>query len=160
VGSVAALPPHHLAFTVIGTHVPLGSHKAFVVNGHAKITEDNKRSRPWRTDVKHAALDARGTSTPFAGPVDVDICFVMPRNKGHYGTGRNVQRLKDSAPRFPGVKPDVDKLARTVLDALTAAGVWKDDSQVVHLDVWKVYVGHDGNPNELPAAHISVMAAS
>ena len=36
---------------------------------------------------------------------------------------------------------DVDKLARLVLDAITDAGLWRDDSQCVRLTTSKVYVG-------------------
>ena len=32
---------------------------------------------------------------------------------------------------YPTVTPDIDKLERAVLDAMTIAGVWGDDSQVV-----------------------------
>lgn len=36
-------------------------------------------------------------------------------------------------------KPDADNLAKAVLDAMTRAGAWKDDSQVSSLRVMKYY---------------------
>lgn len=41
---------------VVGTPAPQGSHKAFVVNGRASIVDDSKKTRPWRQDVREAAL--------------------------------------------------------------------------------------------------------
>ncbi|TRC85834.1 RusA family crossover junction endodeoxyribonuclease [Mesorhizobium sp. WSM4310] len=39
---------------------------------------------------------------------------------------------------------DVDNLAMSVLDAMTSAGVWLDDSQVVELTCRKGYGSADG----------------
>ena len=39
---------------------------------------------------------------------------------------------------FPNVEPDLDKLIRTVLDALTGV-VFKNDSRVVHINAVKSY---------------------
>ena len=55
----------------------------------------------------------------------------MQRPKSHFGTGRNAGKLKPSAPKYPAVKPDVDKLSRAVHDALTIANVIDDDSRIV-----------------------------
>jgi Holliday junction resolvase RusA-like endonuclease len=47
---------------------------------------------------------------------------------------------------LPTVPPDVDKILRSLMDGITARsksgeilGVWQDDSQVVRVDVSKVY---------------------
>jgi Holliday junction resolvase RusA-like endonuclease len=154
--SPAPHPP--LTFTVVGTPIPQGSHKAYVVNGYAKITDDNEKTKPWRQDVKHAALDARGDRPPLDGPVVVQVRFVMPRAKGHFRTGRNAHLLRDTAPPFPAGKPDVDKLQRSLLDALTAAGVFRDDAQVVRIYAEKVFADH--RFGEIPCAHVAVWAAS
>lgn len=148
-----------LIFSVAGIPIPQGSHKAFVVNGRPVITQDNAKTEPWRVEVKHAAIAARGEAAPLRGAVEVDVCFVMPRPKHHYGTGRNAGVLRDGAPKWPTTRPDTDKLARALLDALTASGAFSDDSQVVHLDAWKVYVGHEGDPQETPAAHVVICEA-
>jgi len=60
--------------------------------------------------------------------------FQFVRPKSHY-TAKGA--LRDAAPRHVG-KPDIDKLCRAVLDALTGIA-YADDSQVVALDASKVY---------------------
>jgi Holliday junction resolvase RusA-like endonuclease len=118
--------------------------KGFVVNGRTVVTADNKKTRPWRQDVAAAAekaTDENGVRRRYLGdtPIVVDVAFYMPRPKGHYGTGRNAGQIKASAPAFPTVKPDVDKLARAVLDALKTAGIYRDDAQVVDMYPRKRY---------------------
>jgi Holliday junction resolvase RusA-like endonuclease len=41
------------------------------------------------------------------------------------------------------VKPDIDNLVKLVLDAMTKAGFWKDDSQVVILKAEKRWAGNE-----------------
>lgn len=76
------------------------------------------------------------------GAVAVDLLFVMPRPK----TGRRV---------LPAVRPDIDKLTRLVLDALTDAGVIVDDGQVTDLTVRKRYPDAD-QPWTLPEPGVRV----
>jgi Holliday junction resolvase RusA-like endonuclease len=69
-------------------------------------------------------------------PVSVSITFAMPRPKSHSGT----KGLKPSAPVVHVGKPDVDNLAKLILDQITRSGcVWRDDSQVVSLTVHKFW---------------------
>jgi Holliday junction resolvase RusA-like endonuclease len=136
-----------LTFTVHGVPVPQGSHKAFVVNGRAVITQDNKRTKPWRAEVAAAALDAIANDDqtfPYTCPVAVEVAFLMPRPGYHFRTGKHAHELKPGAPAWHDKKPDCDKLERSLLDALTAAGVFRDDAQVADLHAVKVYA--DGPP--------------
>jgi hypothetical protein len=78
-----------------------------------------RRLEPWREAIGWAAK--HGVQGRAARLLCVmSLVFVKPRPKAHYGTGRNAEVLKDSAPAAPGVKPDTGKLARAVEDALTA----------------------------------------
>jgi len=102
----------------------------------------------WRADIRAAAREAM-TGAPMEGALGVTITFVMPRNKGHFGSGRNAAVLKPTAPRWHTVRPDIDKLSRAVLDALKGIA-WLDDSQVVQKHVTKRYA----DAHEPPGAQV------
>lgn len=83
--------------------------------------------------IEQAALEAReraGWKLLRGEPIEVWTRFYTRRPKSHYGTGRNADVLKPSAPERPITKPDKDKLERRVLDALTGV-IYADDGQVV-----------------------------
>ncbi len=125
--------------TVYGTPAPQGSKD--VLRG--RVVESSKLVKPWRKDVADAVIAAHA-NRHFTGPVAVDAVFLLTRPKGHYGTGRNAAALRGDAPQYPYVRPDLDKYARGLLDALQLAGVFGDDAQVVNLATRKRYVlaGH------------------
>ncbi|TPL94791.1 RusA family crossover junction endodeoxyribonuclease [Mesorhizobium sp. B2-3-10] len=83
---------------------------------------------------KQAEADIRRLATAhYAGRVCVVIECVEcpPRSDTHK---RREERLQSGWPRG-----DVDNLAKAVLDAMTQAGVWGDDTQVVTLTCSKRY---------------------
>jgi crossover junction endodeoxyribonuclease RusA len=87
-----------------------------------------------RNLVVHIASQAWRRQPPLECPVAVRIEAHFQRPKYHYGSGRNAGTLKEWAPRWHTAAPDGDKIARLVHDALTIAGVYKDDAQVsVHV---------------------------
>jgi Holliday junction resolvase RusA-like endonuclease len=75
-----------------------------------------------------------------AVPLSLDCTFYVKRNKGHYGTGRNAEVLKDWAPEYPTGKPDRSNLEKMVEDCLVLARVMPDDDQVVRGKSCKLYV--------------------
>ena len=123
-----------IQFHVHGQPVAQGSKK--VIRGHL-IEMADARLRSWRQDVAATASQAM-TRLPWQGPVMVTLSFYLPRPKAHFGAGRNAEKLKPAAPTYPATHPDIDKLARSVLDALTGI-CFHDDRQVVALSVGKFY---------------------
>ena len=132
-------------FRVIGMPRPGGSKKAFVnkFTGRAQVVEDCKASKDWRGDVKNAALLAWGDQELLDEPMRLTVTFLLPRPKGHFGTGRNAGTLKPAAALFPATKPDTTKLVRSTEDALTGV-IWKDDSRIVDQTARKVYGARPG----------------
>jgi Holliday junction resolvase RusA-like endonuclease len=138
-----------IVFRVRGIPRPGGSKRAFYRPGmkHAVITEDCKRSKDWRQDVKAAAL-AAWSGPPLTTPLRMDVRFIVPRPQSHYRTGRRAAEIRESAPYYCTKRPDATKLMRSTEDALTGI-LWRDDSQVVYQTAQKVY-------GEQPGAEICV----
>lgn len=147
-----------LAFTVYGTPAGQGSKRHV---GHGVMIEQSKRVRPWREAVKHAALTAIDEWNsahctlwePLAGPVHITVAVRIARPKSHYRTGRFAAILRDDAPTYAPNTPDLDKALRAIFDALTDAGVWRDDRQVVAVYATKVYDSRPGAVVRVEAVH-------
>lgn len=127
------------AFYVEGLPIQQGALTCSRNPTHKLYNTNHEKLDPWRARVTAAARNW-AHALP-AGPVDVELTFSMPRPKDHYGTGRNAAVLKPSAPAYPTTKPDLDKLVRAILDALTEARVYPDDSCVVDVYARKRYAG-------------------
>ena len=123
----------NLNFTVYGTPVPQGSAKAFIPKGwnRAIITGANKKTKPWRQEIAGAAVSAMQkqgvTMLEREHPVSVRAEFYFAKPKS---TKKSVIAKT--------TKPDVDKLLRSVLDALTGM-VFEDDSQVIEVTGLKLF---------------------
>lgn len=126
-----------ITFTAPGTPRPKGSWKSI---GKGRMIPDNKRAKGWEETVAICARSQYTNSPPTESPVVVDAIFRVPRPRSHYGTGKNADKVKLSAPAQPTGQRcgDIDKLLRTVLDAMTGI-VYKDDSQVVQVTATKRY---------------------
>ncbi|SRR6266851_1352348 len=120
-----------IQFTVYGHAEPQGSTRAFIPKGWTRpiITTASKKMKPWRQQITGTAIDVPGMKkwTRAEGGVNLTLVFVFSRPA--------------SLPKKLTVlnkKPDVDKLARSVLDSLTGIA-YEDDSQVIGLHVVKSY---------------------
>lgn len=133
---------------VYGSPAPQGSKKFVGMKGGRGImVESSKKVRPWRQDVKAAALAVRDGAAPIDAPVRLRMVFTMPK--------------PSSAPKrrrtLPMRMPDLSKLARSTEDALSDAGLWADDARVVEYSrLAKVYPGEDPEALEAPGVRIEV----
>lgn len=123
-----------IVFTVYVKAAPQGSKKGFVHKGRALLVDTNHETlRSYRSEVTREALvQLREVDLPrpMAGkhvPVEVGLLFVFAKSP--------------SIPKrrlWPVVKPDIDKLERATLDALTGI-LFLDDAQVVRVIKKKIY---------------------
>lgn len=72
------------------------------------------------------------------GAISAHILVYSMRPKYHYGTGKNSLKLKKRAPEYDLTKPDVDNIAKIILDALNGIA-YKDDNQIIELYIKKSY---------------------
>ena len=99
------------------------------------ITNDNPSAKEWQARIAYFARQSMVGGTTAQG-VTVDVTFKFTRPKSHLHTGKRAGEVKATAPERHRQKPDIDKLLRVVLDALTGV-VWDDDAQVFHVDMFK-----------------------
>ena len=133
-----------LSFTVLGT--PKAQPRPrFSRNGHAY---DPGSADEWKDAVANAATRALILAQPqikeaIQTPVALRLEFYMPRPKSHFRKGE-IRVIYQTEKGFSHViKPDLDNLEKAVMDALTTAGIWKDDSQVCSKKSAKFYANGD-----------------
>lgn len=120
-----------IKFFAQGRPFAQGSKRAFVIPGTSRATlveSAGEHLKCWRSVVADAAREAV-TGNPWEEPVYFEACFFFLRPKSHYRSGKNSDKLKDTAPTYHAQKPDVSKLLRAVEDACTGI-VYRDDSQI------------------------------
>lgn len=74
---------------------------------------------------------------PFSQPLMMRILVSIERPKSHYRTGKNKHKLKKGVQAYP--RGDCDNYAKFVMDCCERANYFHNDSQVVALQVEKVY---------------------
>lgn len=116
-----------ITFTAYLRAYPQGSKRHV---GHGVMVEQSKGVKPYRHDLALIAqvekqrwfLSWKPESTQGLG-LTLDFYFLKP---------------KSSKRKHPSVKPDIDKLCRATMDALTGI-LFADDSQVCELNARKHY---------------------
>ena len=114
--------------------------------GKIAQVESSKTVGLWRGDIREVVAKLHGNRPAVTCAVMVMLAFVMPR------PASTPKRRTPAAVK----RPDLDKLIRGVLDAITSAGVWVDDSQVVDLHATKRIAGI-GEP---AGCHITIQEAT
>lgn len=96
--------------------------------------ERNPLLKEWRALVALKAAETMDGLEPSRAGIVLNARFLYVRPSSHLTTKG---ALRKGAPRLPS-RPDLDKLLRAVLDALTGI-VFVDDGQVVKLNAGKEY---------------------
>ena len=135
-----------IAFDVLGQPVPQGSTKSFYIKKLDRVvtTHGNKSTDSWRlriaTEAQKAQADSLFYNSDKTQAYRVVCEFYMERPKSI------PKRIIHDTKR-----PDIDKLERSVLDAITDVLI-PDDAQVTSLRSDKLYCTMD----EPPHLHIEV----
>jgi len=147
------MTPQRIAFFAEG--IPKGQPRPrayFNPRTHRAGVYTDRSAEVWKGVVAASSLLHRPLS-PLEGPIGVMLTFRLPRPK-------SLCRKKDPVgPIYCGSKPDVDNLAKAVLDVLTQLGFWRDDSQVASCAIYKFYVAKPELKNPkitLPGVSVSI----
>ena len=136
----------NIRFTVPGTPVAQPRARAVSMGGKARMYGAAKSHavHEFKAAVRMAFAQAHEGGT-LEEPLTLQAVFVLPRparlNKRKYSGRREAHDHK----------PDADNLMKSLLDALTGAGAWRDDAQVASVIIQKWYAA----AGELP--HTAVM---
>ncbi len=106
-----------------GKASPQGSKKSFIINGQAILVDASGGNKAWRKLVTET-IKAHEDYIRLPGPVNVSLTFYM-------------EKAKSNKKPFMTQAPDVDKLARSVLDGITDSEIIEDDSRVIYLTAQK-----------------------
>lgn len=126
-----------MKFFVAGEPRPQGSKTPVRMGNRIRLIESSgsstKKHADWRKTLKETAIGV-WKKPPIDGPCSIKLEFYLPRPKA---------RTKE---RYSSVKPDIDKLCRSVLDGLSDADVLRNDSRVSQLNATKYYAN---DPSEI-----------
>jgi len=128
----------NLAFRIPGEAVS-ATVRVVRFGNHSAIRKGSA-AEAWESRIATAAQEARGPLPLLEGPVAVEVSIRSVCPKGE-------MRKREPRPeRWKTTTPDVDKIARCVLDALTGV-LYRDDAQVAELRIEK-RVAAQGMPAE------------
>ena len=121
----------YLQLTVEGNPVPQGSFRHV---GNGRIISANPKLNAWRDTIAQQ-IATQTAHRLIEAPIRLQLVFTLPRPKS----------VPISRRATPTTKPDLDKLTRAVMDAISLeryCQVIKDDSLVTDLHAAKRYADH------------------
>lgn len=123
-----------ISFTIPGAPVGKGRPR-FAKRGNFVTTYTPKETASYENLVKVLAMQEMGSNQPTSSPVNVfiDIAICPPVS---WSKKKRAQAL--NAEIYPTGKPDIDNVAKGILDAMNGV-VYLDDKQAIGLMVRKFY---------------------
>lgn len=118
----------------------LGEPKAQKRHRHVRMGNFVRQYDPSASDKGDflSIVQYNAPKEPFAVPLAIAIRFYFTRPKSHFKTGKNSHVMKDTAPLWHTSKPDVDNMAKFLMDSLNKI-YWKDDSYIADCLIIKQY---------------------
>lgn len=139
---------------VMGNPAPQGSKRYLGTTkmGRGIVVETSDKTKPWRADIIGACRRYRDDNPDAVFPMTGGLACRMSFN---FRRPKSVSRAKRP---WMTTSPDLDKLARGVLDPLQVAGIIENDSQIVNLRAEKVYCNDPGSTLDVPGLFLVLMA--
>ncbi|BBN97479.1 RusA family crossover junction endodeoxyribonuclease [Sporolactobacillus terrae] len=122
-----------IEFTIYGEPIAQGRPR-FARRGKFTQAYDPPDSREYKKYVKLLASQNK-PHTPIEGPVELKLLIYRPLLKS---MSKKKKAAAVAGTLRPIKKPDVDNVAKGIMDAMTGI-IWQDDKQVVSLQVSKFY---------------------
>lgn len=121
-----------MTFAVSGVPATKGSYRIVSGRGHGRLVADNAREAPWRGRVANVIRRGWWREHPNAA---------LPRRKGACEIDARWRLVRPRSVRraHPAVKPDLDKLARCLFDAIVDSGLLDDDGRIIRARLEKTY---------------------
>lgn len=123
------------SFSIAGKPIPQQRPKFTTINGHGRAY-DPAKSRNFKAEVAILASTAHWPRAPYSVEVEVYIYAWLPIPKSW--SKKKQQLALDGKIRPTTRGNDCDNLAKSIMDGMTGI-VYKDDSQVTSLHVYKRY---------------------
>jgi len=139
------LVPWRGMVVIYGPAATQGSKTTFLKEGISKKTgrpykfpvmlDDNKNLKPWRSQAVAEMREVR-PDAPLDEAMFARITVYVKRPAAHFRTNGE---LKPTAPKYPKVGKDHDKIARACFDAMKIGGWVSDDSRFADLHIKRRY---------------------
>ena len=113
-----------MTLVIHGKPAPQPRVRAYRRGNHTGVYTPNTADA-WKGQIILAASLYRGQFT--TGPLRLEVEFYLPRPQAH------------KHDDYVTIKPDLDNLLKSTMDALSDAGVWHDDAQVAAIVSTKRY---------------------
>lgn len=123
------LTSNSIHFKVPGEPKPHPRPRATTIHGHARLYTP-KSTQDRKYNIQKYAKEAYGDKAPYQGLVSMSIHFIMKRPKNKIWKTKAMPRTALSHG------PDLDNMAKTVMDALNGV-IYIDDRQIWYLTISK-----------------------
>lgn len=124
-----------IVYSVIGIPKPQARPKVFhkVLKSGRPFVSTFSPKTDWFHLVYTESLKQKNLlKNRLSGALRLNLIFCLPIPK-------SASKKKRAEMHFVSKRPDVDNLAKAVMDAINQVGIWEDDSQVAKLEIEKVY---------------------